>query len=114
MLLRTGQADKARPAPDFLGTTPSGCPLGRRTVFLRTAPAALGVPCRLGGVRPPVSVRETAYRAVRQLLGRLAGQAAPGRSLTVEPAKEPPHCVRLGNGLLRRFVVAGLRVSMRE
>jgi len=30
-------------------TTPSGCPLGRQTVFLRTAPAALGVPCRLGG-----------------------------------------------------------------
>jgi hypothetical protein len=29
--------------------TPSGCPLGCRTVFLRTAPAALGVPCRLGG-----------------------------------------------------------------
>ena len=29
--------------------TPSGCPLGRRTVFPRTAPAALGVPCRLGG-----------------------------------------------------------------
>jgi hypothetical protein len=30
-------------------TPPSGCPLGCRTVFLRTAPAALGVSCRLGG-----------------------------------------------------------------
>jgi hypothetical protein len=79
MLLRTGQADKARPAPDFLGTTPSGCPLGRRTVFLRTAPAALGVPCRLGG-EATCQYAKTAYRAVRQLLGRLAGQAAPRRT----------------------------------
>jgi hypothetical protein len=30
-----------------LATTPSGCPLGRRTLFLRTVPAALGGPCRL-------------------------------------------------------------------
>jgi hypothetical protein len=47
-------------------------------VFLRTAPAAFGVLCRLGG-EATCQYAKTAYRAVRQLLGRFAGQAAPRR-----------------------------------
>ena len=48
---------KARPASGPPGlTTPSDRALGRPTVFLWTAPAALDSPCRLG-VRPPASAR---------------------------------------------------------
>src|SRR5215211_6020983 len=50
-------------------TTPSDRALGRPTVFLWTAPAALGSPCRLGG--ETAFQREIASR--RQLLGRSAG-----------------------------------------
>jgi hypothetical protein len=50
-------------------TTPSDRTLGRPTVFLWTAPAALDSPCRLGG--EAAFQREIASR--RQLLGRSAG-----------------------------------------
>ena len=50
-------------------TTSSDRPLGRPTVFLWTAPAALDSPCRLGG--EAAFQREIASR--RQLLGRSAG-----------------------------------------
>jgi hypothetical protein len=50
-------------------TTPSDRALGRPTVFLWTAPAALGSPCRLGC--EAAFQREIASR--RQLLGRSAG-----------------------------------------
>jgi hypothetical protein len=50
-------------------TTPSDRALGRPTVFLWTAPAALDSPCRLGG--EAAFQREIASR--RQLLGRSAG-----------------------------------------
>jgi hypothetical protein len=50
-------------------TTPSDRTLGRPTVFLWTAPAALDSPCRLGG--EAAFQREIAAR--RQLLGRSAG-----------------------------------------
>jgi hypothetical protein len=60
----------ARPAsgPSWT-TTPSDRTLGRPTVFLWTAPAALDSPCRLGG--EAAFQREIASR--RQLLGRSAG-----------------------------------------
>ena len=50
-------------------TTPSDRALGRPTVFLWTAPAALDSPCRLGG--EAAFQREIGSR--RQLLGRSAG-----------------------------------------
>jgi hypothetical protein len=50
-------------------TTPSDRTLGRPTVFLWTAPAALDSPCRLHG--EAAFQREIAFR--RQLLGRSAG-----------------------------------------
>jgi hypothetical protein len=50
-------------------STPSDRALGRPTVFLWTAPAALDSPCRLGG--EAAFEREIASR--RQLLGRSAG-----------------------------------------
>jgi hypothetical protein len=49
MLLRPDRLTRHGQLRIFWAITPSGCPLGCRTVFLRTAPAALGVPCRLGG-----------------------------------------------------------------
>ena len=49
-------------------TTPSDRTLGRPTMFLWTAPAALDSPCRLGG--EAAFQREIASR--RQLLGRSA------------------------------------------
>jgi hypothetical protein len=61
-------------------TTPSGCPLGRRTVFLRTAPAVLGVPCRLGGeaacqcAKLPIALSDScsvALPAAKRRLGAL-------------------------------------------
>ena len=65
-----GQADEgAAGIRTSWATTPSDRALGRPTVFLWTAPAALGSPCRLGG--EAAFQRETASR--RQLLGRSAG-----------------------------------------
>jgi hypothetical protein len=65
-----GQADEgAAGIRTFWATTPSDRALGRPTVFLWTAPAALGSPCRLGG--EAAFQREIASR--RQLLGRSAG-----------------------------------------
>jgi hypothetical protein len=49
MLLRPDRLTRHGQLRIFWAITPSGCPLGCRTVFLRTAPAALGVPCSLGG-----------------------------------------------------------------
>ena len=57
-------------------TTPSDRALGRPTVFLWTAPAALGSPCRLGG--EAAFQREIASR--RQLLVARRGRAAPRRT----------------------------------
>jgi hypothetical protein len=65
-----GQADDgAAGIRTSWATTPSDRALGRPTVFLWTAPAALGSPCRLGG--EAAFQREIASR--RQLLGRSAG-----------------------------------------
>ena len=65
-----GQADEgAAGIRTSWATTPSDRALGRPTVFLWTAPAALGSPCRLGG--EAAFQREIASR--RQLLGRSAG-----------------------------------------
>jgi hypothetical protein len=65
-----GQADEGAAGIRPPGaTTPSDRALGRPTVFLWTAPAALGSPCRLGG--EAAFQREIASR--RQLLGRSAG-----------------------------------------
>jgi hypothetical protein len=61
-------------------TTPSGRALGRPTVFLWTAPAALGDHDG-SAVGPPASARLP--RTTRQLLGRSAGQAAPRRIAVV-------------------------------
>jgi hypothetical protein len=49
MLLRPDRLTRHGQLRIFWAITPSGCPLGRRTENLWTAPAALGVPCRLGG-----------------------------------------------------------------
>jgi hypothetical protein len=57
-------------------TTPSDRALGRPTVFLWTAPAALDRPCRLGG--EAAFQREIASR--RQLLVARRGRAAPRRT----------------------------------
>jgi hypothetical protein len=64
---RTGD-DGAAGIRTSWATTPSDRALGRPTVFLWTAPAALGSPCRLGG--EAAFQREMASR--RQLLGRPA------------------------------------------
>ena len=65
-----GQADEgAAGIRTSWATTPSDRALGRPTVFLWTAPAALGSPCRLGG--EAAFQREIASH--RQLLGRSAG-----------------------------------------
>jgi hypothetical protein len=65
-----GQADEgAAGIRTSWATTPSDRTLGRPTVFLWTAPAALDSPCRLGG--EAAFQREIASR--RQLLGRSAG-----------------------------------------
>ena len=65
-----GQADEgAAGIRTSWATTPSDRALGRPTVFLWTAPAALGSSCRLGG--EAAFQREIASR--RQLLGRSAG-----------------------------------------
>ena len=65
-----GQADEgAAGIRTSWATTPSDRALGRPTVFLWTAPAALGSPCRLGG--EAAIQREIASH--RQLLGRSAG-----------------------------------------
>jgi hypothetical protein len=65
-----GQADDgAAGIRTSWATTPRRRVLGRPTVFLWTAPAALGSPCRLGG--EAAFQREIASR--RQLLGRSAG-----------------------------------------
>src|SRR5215211_2807375 len=65
-----GQADEgAAGIRTSWATTPSDRALGCPTVFLWTAPAALGSPCRLGG--EAAFQREIASR--RQLLGRSAG-----------------------------------------
>jgi hypothetical protein len=65
-----GQGDEAAAGiRTSWATTPSDRTLGRPTVFLWTAPAALDSPCRLGG--EAAFQREIASR--RQLLGRSAG-----------------------------------------
>jgi hypothetical protein len=64
-----GQGDEGSAGIRTSATTPSDRALGRPTVFLWTAPAALGSPCRLGG--EAAFQREIASR--RQLLGRSAG-----------------------------------------
>ncbi|HEY9376325.1 MAG TPA: hypothetical protein VIQ02_04425, partial [Jiangellaceae bacterium] len=65
-----GQADEgAAGIRTSWAATPSDGTLGRPTVFLWTAPAALGSPCRLSG--EAAFQREMASR--RQLLGRSAG-----------------------------------------
>jgi hypothetical protein len=65
-----GQADEgAAGIWTSWATTPSDRTLGHPTMFLWTAPAALGSPCRLGG--EAAFQREIASR--RQLLGRSAG-----------------------------------------
>jgi hypothetical protein len=64
-----GQADEGAAGIRTSATTPSDRALGRPTVFLWTAPAALDSPCRLGG--EAAFQREIASR--RQLLGRSAG-----------------------------------------
>jgi hypothetical protein len=64
---RTGD-DGAAGIRTSWATTPSDRALGRPTVFLWTAPAALGSPCRLGG--EAAFQRDMASR--RQLLGRPA------------------------------------------
>src|SRR5512132_4126261 len=65
-----GQADEgAAGIRTSWATTPRDRALGRPTVFLSTAPAALGSPSRLGG--EAAFQREIASR--RQLLGRSAG-----------------------------------------
>jgi hypothetical protein len=65
-----GQADEgAAGIRTSWAATPSDRALGRPTVFLWTAPAALGSPCRLSG--EAAFQREIASR--RQLLGRSAG-----------------------------------------
>jgi hypothetical protein len=64
-----GQGDEGSAGIRTSATTPSDRALGRPTVFLWTAPAALGSPCRLGG--EAAFQREIASR--RQLLGRSTG-----------------------------------------
>jgi hypothetical protein len=65
-----GQGDEAAAGiRTSWATTPSDRTLGRPTVFLWTAPAALDSPCRLGG--EAAFQHEIASR--RQLLGRSAG-----------------------------------------
>ena len=79
----TGQADKARPARIFWAITPSGCPLGCRTVFPLTAPAASASHAGSAVRPPPVSARNCRSRC-QQLLGRFADQAAPRRTALVD------------------------------
>jgi len=59
-------------------TTPSDRALGRPTVFLWTAPAAVDSPCRLGG-EVTFPARDSS-RTTSQLLGRSGGQGAPWRT----------------------------------
>jgi hypothetical protein len=66
---RTRTGDEGAAGIRTWATTPSDRTLGRPTVFLWTAPAALDSPCRLGGAA--AFQHEMASR--RQLLGRSAG-----------------------------------------
>ena len=76
MLLRPDRLTRHGQLRIFWAITPSGCPLGCRTVFLRTAPAALGVPCRLGGeatcqcAKLPIAL-SAAARSLRRPSGAL-------------------------------------------
>ena len=67
--------------------------------------AAPARPLAITDEAPPLALRST--RIIRG--EQCAGAQPHGRA-----AKEHPHGVRLGNGRLRRFVVARLRVSMRR
>jgi hypothetical protein len=84
-------------------TTPSGCPLGRRTVFLRTAPAVLGVPCRLGGeaacqcAKLPIALSDScsvALPAAKRRLGALLSSDDYGSSVERRGGCHPVHAGR--------------------
>jgi hypothetical protein len=78
MLLRTGQADKARPAPDILGHHAERLPAG--------TPNRVPADGACGARRPMQARREATCQcaklpiALSAVLGRFAGQAAPRRT----------------------------------
>jgi hypothetical protein len=88
MLLRPDRLTRHGQLRIFWAITPSGCPLGCRTVFLLTAPAALGVPCRLGGeatcqcAKLPIAL-SAAARSLRRPSGASA-HCSPRKKVGVE------------------------------
>jgi hypothetical protein len=76
-----GQGDEGTSGIRTSGATvPSDRALGHPTVFLWTAPAALGSPCRLGV--EATFQHEIASRTTMQLLGRSPAKARPGALLS--------------------------------